>query len=661
MANARGAGHQARTVKTDRTDPRARRHKPAAALPNRGFHYREWWPVLAIVLVTGMVYANAFQNEFLFDDLQTIVELQQGGGKGAFADVLGLLQGRPSYRPVRTASYAFDYALSGLEPWGYHLTNIVYHALTAVFVYLTARSLFDRVRPALLTALLFAIHPIQTDAVTYMSGRRDVLSGLFVLAGFYLFVRYRTTGRIGYLAAVLPVYVLGFFSKESGIILPALCVAYDVFRHLTREEHPMRLRRAHAHESPDPAPPPQPSPLGGGGDGWGGLLKQWTGQKLAPFSNVWIAIRGAVWEARWLYLPMAAIGGGLAAYVLLLVRGTWQQDYHGGSLWFTLLTMARVFSYYLKLLIFPVNLNADYSYNAFPVTTSWTDPSAWLAMALLVGLWYAILVCARFRPVAAFGGAWFFLTLLPVSQIIPHHEMMAEHYLYVPSVGFAMAAVGLFDPLLDDPRRAKVLYPAGLLVLMLLSVRTVWRNFDWRDELTLWQKTVQTAPDSARARNNLGGAYLRSGQPALAEAHLEAALRIRPDFASARANMGKLYMDRGDLDMAERELNAALTLKQRDAIPRLWLGVVLARKGETAGAEAQFRTTMDTFPYGAYAYNNLGVLFVRTGRLAEAESLFREALRLMPDLTEARDNLARLSRIDGSGIPPVGPGMVGKP
>lgn len=623
MARARGAGHQAGTVKTDRTDPRTRRHKPATVSSNRVFHVGEWWPVLAIVLVTGMVYANALKNEFLFDDLQTIVELQRGGGRGAFADILNLLQGRPSYRPIRTASYAFDYALSGLEPWGYHLANIVYHALTAVIVYLTARSLFDRIRPALLTALLFAVHPIQTDAVTYMSGRRDVLSGLFVMAGFYLYTRYRATGRIGYLAVVLPVYVLGFFSKESGIILPALCVAYDVLRHLYREE--------------------------------------WTRQKAEPFRNVWAAIRGAAWEARWLYLPMAIIGGGLAAYVLLLVRGTWQQDYHGGTFWFTLLTMARVFSYYFKLLILPMTLNADYSYNAFPVTTSWTDPSAWLAVLFLAGLWYAILVCTRVRPVTAFGGAWFFLALLPVSQIIPHHEMMAEHFLYVASVGFAMAVVGLFDPLLDDLRRTKVLYPVGLLVFVLLSVRTVWRNSDWRDELTLWQKTVQTAPDSARARNNLGGAYLRLGQSVLAEAQLEAALRIKPDFASARANLGKLYMDRGDLDMAERELNAALTLGQHDAIPRLWMGVVLARKGEISEAEAQFRAAMDTSPYGAYAYNNLGVLFIRTGRLAEAEPLFREALRLMPDLTEARDNLARLSRIDGSGIPPVGPGMVGKP
>ena len=104
MADARSAGHQAGTVKTDRTDPRTRRHTPATVSPNRVFHVSEWWPVLAIVLVTGMVYANAFKNEFLFDDFETIVELQREGGRGVFADVLKLLQGQPSYRPIRTAS-----------------------------------------------------------------------------------------------------------------------------------------------------------------------------------------------------------------------------------------------------------------------------------------------------------------------------------------------------------------------------------------------------------------------------------------------------------------------------------------------------------------------------------------------------------------------------
>jgi len=623
MAGPRGAGHQTDAVKIGRTE-RSRRDTPATASPHRASfaRVREWWPVLAIVLVTGLVYANAFRNEFLFDDLETIVEVQQReGGTAAFGGVLSLLHGRPTYRPVRTASYAFDYALSGLDPWGYHLANTTYHALAAVAVYLIARALFGGVRPALLAALIFAVHPVQTDAVTYMSGRRDVLSGLFVLAGFYAFVRYRATGRLGYLAAVLPLYLLAFFSKESGIILPVLCVAYDVLRHLrtSGDREPLRPRSA-----------------------------SWT----IPFKEIGAAITGAVSEARWLYLSGAVLAGGFTAYVLLFVRGTWQRTYHGGSLWMTLLTMARVVRHYLTLMVWPATLNADYSYNAFPVTTSSGDLQAWLAVLLLVVLWYGILATARRRPIAAFGGAWFFLALLPMSQIVPHHEMMAEHYLYVPIAGFALAVTGLLEPYLSEVRRARTLYPVCLIVVVLLAARTIWRNADWRDQLTLWRTTVETAPESARARNNLAGAYLQLHQLTAAEEQLEAALRIRPDFAAARANLGKLYLDRGDLDAAEQALRSALTDGadgKEDAIPRLWLGVVYARKGEIAEAEQQFQAAAARPPYDAYAYNNLGVLLARAGRPDEAAGMFREAARRMPALAEAGDNLARLSRMEGAG------------
>lgn len=638
MAGPRGAGHETNAVKPVQADrARAPRRRKAPSPPpagrdlsiapaaemgaqtGGGFTLADWWLVLAVVVVTGLIYANVFQNQFLFDDLQTIVELQQReGGQGALTDVLALLHGRPAYRPIRTASYAFDYALSGLDPWGYHLANTAYHALAAVAVYLIARGLFGGTPSALLAALLFAVHPVQTDAVTYMSGRRDILSGLFVLAGFYAFMRYRATGRLGYLATMLPLYLLAFFSKESGIILPVLCVAYDVLRH---------LRKGAAGEP----------------------VKPWSASWAIPFTDICAAIAGAVSEARWLYLSGVALGGGFAAYVLLLVRGTWQQAYHGGSLWFTLLTMARVVRHYLTLMVWPLTLNADYSYNAFPVTTSSGDLQAWLAVLLLAVLWYGILATARIRPIAAFGGAWFFLALLPVSQIVPHHEMMAEHFLYVPIVGFALAVAGLLDPYLSDVYRRRTLYPVCLIVLALLSVRTVWRNADWRDQLTLWGKTVEVAPESARARNNLAGAYLQLHQLTAAEEQLKAALRIRPDFAPARANLGKLHLDRGDLDSAEQELRAALADSKEDAIPRLWLGVVYARKGEMTEAEQQFQAAASWPPYDAYAYNNLGVLRARAGRLDEAAGMFREAVRRMPALTEATDNLARLSRVEGSG------------
>ena len=564
--------------------------------------------IVVIAVVTAIVYANSLHNPFLFDDIETIVQMQSRGGPGEFAQLSSLLKGKPAYRPLRSASYAFDYALSGLDPWGYHLSNIAYHALSAIFVFLIARTLFDRGRPALFAALLFAVHPIQTDAVTYLSGRRDVLSGLFVLAGFYAFLRYRRTRRTGYLALAMAAYPLAFFSKESAIILPLLCFSYDVIAHIRAKV---------------------------------------SGVGVPLLREVWAGGRAAFREAYLLYLPFVVLAGGLAYYVLFLVRGTWQRAYHGGSLWFTLLTEARVFLHYIKLLLFPLTLSADYSYNAFPVTTSWTDPKALVAVLILASLGYGLLACLRTRPLVAFGGAWFFIALLPVAQIIPHHEMMAEHYLYVPSVGFFLLVAGLVDPLLERPRFAPALYAAGLSTLLLLSLRTVWRNGDWGDDLTLWSKTVQAAPQAARARNNLGAAFLRRGQLALAQEQLEAALGINPNFVSARANLGKLYLDRGDFGRAEQELQTAFRLKGDEIIPRLWLGAVYMRMGRMAEAEQQFRIVLSEPPYDAYAYNNLGAIFAKNGRMAEAESAFREALRRMPDLGEARENLVRLRRLQG--------------
>ncbi len=584
-----------------------KRSRPSRQEGSRWLHWT-LGAIAGIAIVTGVVYANSLHNEFLFDDLETIVELGRRGGYEAYAPLRNLLRGGLAYRPIRTASYAFDYALSGLDPWGYHLSNIAYHTLSAVFVFLIAQTLFARVRPAIVTALIFAVHPIQTDSVTYMSGRRDVLSGLFVLAGFYAFLRYRRSAHRGYLALAMLAYPLAFFSKESGIILPLLCFSYDLVERVR-----VNARR--------------PS--------------------VPPLREIWRAALTAFRDDRLLYLPFLILGAGLASYVLFLVRGTWQRSYHGGTFWLASLTMARVFIHYITLLLFPVRLSADYSYNAFPVTTSWTDARALIAAVILAAVGYGVVSCLGWRPLAAFGGIWFFVALLPVSQIVPHHEMMAEHYLYVPSVGFFLMVVALIDPLLDHPRLAPAISIGVALALILLSLRTVWRNRDWKDDLSLWSQTVRVAPEAARARNNLGGAYLRRGQLALAQEQLEAALRIRPDLASARANLGKLYLDRGAPERAELELLEALRLKGNEMIPRLWLGVAYVRKGQMADAEQQFRSVLSSPPYDAYAYNNLGAIFARSGRVAEAKSAFREALRRMPDLAEAADNLSRLERLSG--------------
>lgn len=583
--------------------------KPQASSRAGGWLPSHLWPLLLVAAATVAVYANSLHNEFLFDDLKVIVEEQAGAGAGPFSQLLSLFRTGRAYRPLRTASYAFDYAVSGLDPWGYHLSNIAYHALAAGFVFLIARLLLGVQLVALFIALLFAVHPIQTDAVTYLSGRRDVLSGLFVLMGFYAFLRYRGTGRPRYLVVALCLYPMAFFSKESGIILPLLFFAYDV-----------------VHETRMTAP---------------GFNRELPAQ-------LWAGVKRAVGKARFLYLGLVVGTAGLAFYVVLVVRGTWQREYYGGSLWFTLLTDARIFLHYLKLLIFPMTLNADYSYNAFPVTTTWTDLKALSAVLVLAAIGCGLLSLLKDRRIAAFGGLWFFLALLPVAQIIPHHEMMAEHYVYLPSVGFFLVVGGLLVPLANRRTVGRALYAAGGVILVLLALRTVWRNRDWKDDLTLWTKTVQVAPQAARARNNLGVAYLRRGQLVQAEEQLEAAIQIEQDSPYAHGNLGKVHFDRGELVLAERELQTALRLKRDEVIPRLWLGGVYAQGGRMTEAEQVFRAVLTQDRRNAYAHNNLGALLARTGHAEAAAREFQEALRLRPGLREAQENLIKLYLLQGN-------------
>jgi Tfp pilus assembly protein PilF len=568
------------------------------------------WAIVLLVGATWAVYLNSLHNQFLFDDVQTIVEAQHSNPQGLLSPLLRLVKGVPSYRPLRSASYAFDYALSGLNPIGYHLSNIAYHTLSSLAVFLIARMIFGKIRPALVTALLFAVHPIQTDSVTYLSGRRDVLSGLFILAGFYAFLRYRVTGKRGYLIGLGISFLLAIFSKESGIVLPLLCFAYDTFH---RSDFTQRVH----------------------GD--------------STIRRLLVGMRTAMYESRWVYLSFFAGTGLFAFYVLFLMRGTWQRTYHGGSLWFTLLTDARIFVHYLKQLVFPITLNADYSYNAFPVTVSWTDQQALIAILILVGIGVGCYLALTWRPLVSLGGLWFFLALLPVAQIVPHHEMMAEHYLYIPSFGFFLSVAAIVDPYFEPHRSKRLAYSMAVAVLVLLSLRTVWRNIDWKDELTLWQKTVQVAPDAARARNNLGAAYLRQGQSTKAIQHLERAVSIKPDFAIAHANIGKVHLDRNELDLAVQKLRVALELNPKELLPHLWLGATYIRLGREQEAEEQFRMVLATPSLNAYAYNNLGVLFVRRGQMTEAKSAFEAALSLMPNLAAAQENLVRLARLQIGG------------
>jgi Flp pilus assembly protein TadD len=516
--------------------------------------------ILLLALVVGLLYWNALDGEFVFDDQNLILESGQVQGGVPLTKPYQILfspAGGVAYRPLRNLSYRLDYALFGLNPKGYHAMNLVYHVLNTSLAFAVARRLSGRYRTALITALLYAVHPIQTEAVAYISGRRDLLSTLFVFLGVLAFLRRRDRGNRGGLGLIATAFVLGLLAKEMAITLPLLLLAYDTI-------HQVAL-------------PP--------------------GTPVLPMAAALLrTLPGCFAKDRRLYLPFLILSGVFSVFAVFFSGATGASRRYVGDLDLTLLTSARAIAHYLKLLLFPATLNADYSFDAFPVSRSFFDPAALLAILSVAAILIGLIALLQAEPIAAFGGAWFFLALLPVSQIIPHHELMAEHYLYLPSFGFFLAAAHFADRLLDVKRGATALYGIYACIVLLLSARTVARNPDWHDPLTLWQKTVQTAPRSARVRNNLGVTLLKRGQLEAAERELEEAVRITPNDARRRENLGRLYL----------------------------------RMGRLEAAEAQIEETIRMLPGQPSAHLALGVIYLRQERLKDAEWEFREAARLRP-------------------------------
>jgi len=499
---------------------------------------RRWLAAIVLLGAVAGAFGNALQNDFVYDDRLLIVD------NWAVQAPLGSLRALGFYRPLRTLSYRLDYAIGGLDPRVFHLSNLVYHAITVLLVHGVLEGVGASPAAAFGGALLFAVHPLQADAVTYVSGRRDVLCGLFFAAGFLAYLRYRERKTRTALAVTLTSYVLALLAKEMAITLPLVCLAYERFAR----------RRAGA---------PRGTVRGGG--------------------TPWLLAIGA----------FVGVAVGWVVYGTFVQRVLAVTGWHGGSVTANLATVLRVWVRYLTLAVWPAQLSADYSEHAFRVSATLLDPYALAAGAVLVAL--AVLATWRWRRggLAGFGAAWWALTLLPVSHLVPYRELMAEHYLYIPMIGAACVVAGAMDAVSRHPPLAVVPAPrlalaAVVLLALAASVRTVVRNRDWRDSLTLWSATVATVPTCARARFNLGQVYAERVRFSDAEHEWRAAAAITPDDVDVLMALASLAYRQGHLDDAEEWIAAALARKPDDGRVQNLAGWIALDDGDAPRALSRF-------------------------------------------------------------------------
>jgi tetratricopeptide (TPR) repeat protein len=413
-----------------------------------------------LLVLTAAAYWNSFDAPFVFDDLLTI----QTNSRVQFGDAL-----RPSIwttRPVLYLTFAINYALHGQQVWGYHLVNFILHFLNGILVFLIAQHIFRRCASgeteartwALLAAAFFVVHPVQTESVTYISSRSELLSTAFYGFAFLCFLK-RDPRKIGFFWSLIvaALFLLGLFAKETVISLPAVLLAYD----------------------------------------------------FLFFSDG--SFRGILY--RWRFYITFVIGGIAAAYFLvtaLLQHAIGTANSHVTG-WQYFLTELRVIVIYLRLLVLPVGLNLDHD---FRLSNSLLEFPVAASILAVIGFFVFAWHLRRRQPVISFSILWFFITLAPTSSFISIPDVISEHRLYLPLMGISLAfplLVGYVAALLKPKIRLSVA-AASTTLLFVLLIGTVRRNEVWRSEISLWDDVIAKSPHKARPYNNLGRAYFNRGQ-----------------------------------------------------------------------------------------------------------------------------------------------------
>jgi len=568
---------------------------------------QDWLLPLSLVIIVLLLFSNSLGRQFIWDDVSQIQQSYLvrnpdnppqlfSRDPWAFAEVEG--KGRDLYRPLVSLSYLIDLRLWGDRPPYYHFTNLLFHILSSLLVYFILRTIFEKRWPAWLGALLFAIHPIHTESVSWISGRSDVICGFFFFLAFFLYLSTRKGRRWPHLAGSLVAFFLALLSKEMAVTLPFVIALHNLCFDESRREQP-----------------------------WWDMFRARFVRALVE-SLPYLAV-----VVLYLTIRLQALGFVIAS------KDRMTELFHGFSslegLGATLLLSAKTVALDLRLLALPFPLSAqrlvsDLVQSGFGLT-------AWLsALALLAVLALSILALRR-APACAFSGLFFFATILPVSGLFSIGDTVAERYLYIPSMA-ACVLVALLCTFLWQRKRT---WGLGLSLLIILPwiVLTYRRNADWRDGLTFWSQTVAVSPRSTIAHNRLGLEFWNRGQYDRAIVQFEQVLQLDGENENAYNNLGSVYFSQERYEEAETQYSTAIAIVPENALFHFNLGVVHERLDDSERAATAYHEALALNPRLASAYHNLGLLHSGMGRWGEAIFFFERVLDIDPTSAAAHNRL----------------------
>lgn len=565
---------------------------------------------LLLALCLG-VYWGTLQASFHFDDVDYIVnnryikdfgKLIDGPSEAERLRLSSNLRTNLKTRFFTYATFWMNHKTGGLNPYGFHAVNLAIHFINSIFVYLLVKALcktpllksskLSARSPyiALLASALFAVHPVQTQAVSYVSQRFTSLVALFYLLTVIMYIKWRVSDDQGrpvwsknaacYFVAIISA-IAAVKTKESAFTIPLMLLMTDIAFFGFKKEFKRYL--------------------------W-----------LLPFVLISASI------------PLSLMGAGEPLSALTAKS----------SRWLYLLTSMSVMLTYLRLLVLPVNQNLDYDY---PLYESFANPFALLSLLIVAGAavfaLYSILRPRISLKIAGFGILWILIALSVENGIIVLDDVINEHRIYLPSIGLFICLAVFAISYVETHKN--IVIGVCIAVIFAMSIAAHSRNKVWRDEITLWGDTVKKSPIKGRALFNLGAAYQRAGMNFEALDYLNKALKVNPKDVDALNNLGLLYQTEGQTEKAVATYSEAIKIKPDDSELFDNLGLAYMARNDFENAEKSFLGALKAMPENSNAHHNLGALYGMKGMTDKAIHHLETAYAINPEDTDILLNLAK--------------------
>jgi len=578
-------------------------------------------PIFLLVIIGFFIYAFNLNNGLFWDDDDWIVNnifvhdfshIKEIFSKNILA---GFGLNSNYYRPFLLITFAFNYVISGVKPFSYHLFSNGLHILNAILIFVIFLFAFKKKIPAFIASLLFLVHPLQVEAVAYISGRGDPMSVTFMLLSISSFIKIceSVKKKALYWSLAITSMILAILSRETAVLLPLFVLVFYI-SFISKDKFLRSLKS--------------------------GIIK------VSPFFIVSI-IYG--------FLRLTALNFQNTLNFFS------QENIYSTHLSYRIYTFFHVFLEYLRLIFIPVKLHME---RDFPVHTSFIQWPVWLGFLTIVGILALIVYFYKndyvgyvqnnknFRNINSksaiqtaeisnyriwfFSWSWFFIGLSMVSGIIPINAIIYEHWLYLPLIGFFVLVAFYFDKLLSylDARKIKagkiILISILVLYSLFFSIQSVRRNIIWGNPERFYEEILIYSPNSIRILNNLGNLYSEKGRLDDA-AKMYQKIIDNPGnlFAQPYYNLANIYRDRGQIDKAVSLYNQAISKDPSFPFSYQNLASIYANSGDLVKATEMIEKLILLKPSDYRIYYNAAIIYAARGNREEAIKNIDKGLKLI--------------------------------